>query len=163
MVKDLWLARANLKLAKQRHDRMQVILAEELKWIHDQRIKVKGDITDGDCKKITLVGLGREDYKGLAATVQGEYKKSVRTQCGGRPIFERMGGTAMWFVKDCEGGSQPANKQAGDEGEWWIGPEEYIGRAANVMLGPPALGVLRCRDSAKIPAKIFRTWRVFRP
>lgn len=161
-ISDIWLARVNLKVAQRRHDRMQVVLAEEVKWIYDQRIKLKGEITNGECKTLLMMGLGKEDYKGLAAEMQGEYKKSPRTECG-RPVFVRLGGMAMWFAGDCEGCSQPSDKEADDEGEWWIGPIQNVGLSADLLLGPPALGVLRVRDSAKIPVKIFRTWRVYRP
>ena len=139
------------------------MLAEELKWVYDQRVTLKGEITDGDvCKTLLLMGLGKEDYKGLSAEVQGEYKKSSRTECG-RPVLVRQGDMAMWFARDCEGCSQPSNKETDDEGEWWIGPLENVGLPADVLLGPPARGVMRVRDSAKNPVKIFRTWRVFRP
>jgi len=153
---------AQVSQVKQRHDRLQVILGEEIKWIHDQRIKVRDNTINGDCKQIILIGLGSEDYKGLASMVQGDYLKSALIKFG-RPVFIRRGGTAMWFVKDCEGGSQAVSKETGDEGEWWIGCQMHIGRGANVMLGLPALGVLRVRDSAHILDKISRTWRVFRP
>ena len=148
--------------AKARHDRLQAVLREELKWTYDQRVKVKGEVVDGDCKAVLLLGLGTDDYKGLAASVQGQYKKSLRTQ-GGRAVFERLGGFAMWFARDCEGCSKPPNKDAGDEGEWWIGPVEYVGHSADILLGPPALGVLRVRDSASWPGKILHTWRVYTP
>ena len=38
----------------------------------------------------------------MAASVQGDYKKTAHMQCG-RAVYERLGGTALWFVKDCEG------------------------------------------------------------
>ena len=71
--------------------------------------------------------------------MQGDYKKSARIECG-RPVFERFGGVAMWFVRDCEGGSQPADKNQGDEGEWWVGPIESVGFGGDMLLGPPARG-----------------------
>ena len=148
--------------AKARHERHQEILAEEVKWIYDRRIKVKGVHADGESNSILLFGLGMNDYNGLAASVQGQYAKSARTQCR-RPVFERLGGMAMWFAKDCEGCSQPSDKEQGDEGEWWIGPSESVGMSADVLLGPPARGVLRVRDSAAVPAKIIQSWRVFLP
>ena len=45
---------------------------------------------------------GTEDYGGLAKLIQGDYKKTMQTQCG-RAVYERLGGTAMWFVNDYEG------------------------------------------------------------
>ena len=61
------------------------------------------------------------------------------------------------------GGSRPPGEAIADDGEWWIGNAKFVGQTADVMLGPPSCGVLRVRDSARIPAKIFRTWRVFAP
>jgi hypothetical protein len=149
--------------AKARHDRMIVVQAEEFKWIYDQRVMIKGSITaEDDCKSLLLMGLGQGDYNGLATSVQGEYKKSDNTACG-RPVYVRLGGMALWFAKDCDGCSQPSHKEKGDDGEWWIGPEDAVGQNADILLGPPARGVLRVRDSAVNPAKIFRTWRVYRP
>ena len=124
-VKDIWKARANLKIAKARHDRQKVLMEEEMKWIYDRRIVIKGETTEDDCKRVTLMGLGEmrggvqtiqgkakgltvqvmagtEDYGGLARSIQGDFKKTTRTQCG-RAVYERLGGTALWFVKDCEG------------------------------------------------------------
>ena len=150
-----------LPQAKARHDRQQEIAAEEVKWIYDRRIKVKSALEDGGSDSILLFGLGKDDYRGLASSVQGQYAKSTRMQCG-RPVFERLGGMALWFAKDCEGSSQPSDKEPGDEGEWWVGPVESVGLSADVLLGPPARGVLRVRDSAVVPAKIWHTWRVFR-
>ena len=57
-VKDIWKARANLKIAKARHDRQQVLMAEEMNWIYDRRIVVKGEMAGDDCKRVTLMGLG---------------------------------------------------------------------------------------------------------
>ena len=92
--------------------------------------------------------------------MQGDYKKSALIECG-RPVFERFGGVAMWFVRDCEGGSQPADKNQGDEGEWWVGPQESVGFGGDMLLGPPARGLLRVRDQATNPAKIWHSWRVY--
>ena len=105
-IKDIWLARSNLKLAKDRHDRRQLVAAEEFNWIYDRRIKVKGDISqDGECHRVTLLGLGQHDFthpdrspNGLKALVQGHYTKSEAMQCG-RSVFVKPGGMAMWFTK----------------------------------------------------------------
>lgn len=45
---------------------------------------------------------GKDDYQGLAASVQGDYRRTAQVQCG-RAVYERLGGTALWFVKDCKG------------------------------------------------------------
>ena len=169
-IKDIWLARSNLKLAKDRHDRRQLVAAEELNWIYDRRIKVKGDFSqDGECHRVTLLGLGQHDFthpdrspNGLKALVQGHYTKSEAMQCG-RSVFVKLGGMAMWFAKYCDGSSQPKDGHANDEGEWWIGPADAVGRPADELLGPPALGLLRVRDSAKSPFSIVNTWRVYKP
>ena len=73
-----------------------------LKWIHDQRIKVKDNTINGDCKQIILIGLGSEDYKGLSSMVQCDYLKSALMKCG-RPVFIRRGGTASGLSRIVKG------------------------------------------------------------
>ena len=57
-VKDIWKARVNLRLARERHERHQVVVAEEMKWKYDRRIIVKGEVVEGSCTRVTLGGLG---------------------------------------------------------------------------------------------------------
>ena len=57
-VKDIWKARVNLRLAQERHERHQVVVAEEMKWKYDRRITVKGEVVEGSCTRVTLGGLG---------------------------------------------------------------------------------------------------------
>ena len=50
---NLWLT-----LLQAKHERHQVVVAEELKWRYDKRIIVKGEVVEGDCTRVTLMGLG---------------------------------------------------------------------------------------------------------